>query len=65
MLEGKLAGFDMQARPQARPPGPVRRSRPAKYPDRSWEHPPVQALFSPSYPLWTEVGGKNVEETAF
>ncbi|WP_428425389.1 amidohydrolase family protein [Pararhizobium sp.] len=62
MLAGKLAGFDMQdarRRAQSQFEGLV-----AKYPDRSWEHPPVEALFSPSYPLWPEGGGKDVEETA-
>ncbi|MCV9999728.1 amidohydrolase family protein [Pararhizobium sp. YC-54] len=57
MLEGKLAGFDMhEARKQAQSQfdGLL-----AKYPDRSWEHPPVEALFSPSYPLWT---GKDDKE---
>ena len=62
MLEGKLAGFDMydaRRRAQSQFEGLV-----AKYPDRSWEHPPVEALFSPSYPLWPEGGGKDVEEMA-
>lgn len=57
MLEGKLAGLDMhEARKQAQSQfeGLI-----AKYPDRSWEHPPVEALFSPSYPLWT---GKEDKE---
>ncbi|MBN9244343.1 MAG: amidohydrolase family protein [Mesorhizobium sp.] len=50
MLEGKLAGLDIvKAREQAQAQfeGLV-----AKYPDRSWQHPPVAELFSPSYPLW-------------
>lgn len=50
MLEGKLAGLDMQearSRVQRQFEGLV-----AKYPDRSWGHPPVEALFTPSYPLW-------------
>ena len=50
MLDGKLPGFDMRAarrQAQTQFEGLV-----AKYPDRSWEHPPVETLFSPSYPLW-------------
>jgi cytosine/adenosine deaminase-related metal-dependent hydrolase len=62
MLEGKLAGFDMhEARKQAQEQfeGLV-----AKYPDRSWDHPPVESLFSASYPLWTDGEDKNVGEMA-
>lgn len=49
MLDGKLAGFDMQkAREQAQAQydGLIE-----KYPDRSWQHPSVAELFPPSYPL--------------
>jgi cytosine/adenosine deaminase-related metal-dependent hydrolase len=51
MLDGRLAGLDMadaRRRAQAQFDGLV-----AKYPHRSWQHPPVEALFAPSYPLWT------------
>ena len=56
MREGKLAGFDVhEARKQAQQQfnGLV-----AKYPDRSWQHPPVDALFSPAFPLWTRESGE-------
>lgn len=49
MLDGKLAGFDIRAaREQAQRQfeGLI-----AKYPDRSWQHPPVSEIFSPSYPI--------------
>lgn len=49
MLDGKLAGFDIRAareRAQRQFDELV-----AKYPDRSWQHPPVSELFSPSYPI--------------
>ncbi|GLS29093.1 amidohydrolase family protein [Neomesorhizobium albiziae] len=49
MLDGKLAGFDIHAarqRAQRQFEGLV-----AKYPDRSWQHPPVSELFPPSYPI--------------
>ncbi len=50
MLDGKVAGIDMiAAREQAQQQydGLI-----AKYPDRSWRHPPVGKIFSPSYPVW-------------
>jgi len=49
MCQGRVAGIDLaeaQARAQAQFDGLV-----AKYPDRSWQHPPVADLFPPSYPL--------------
>ncbi|PWK74013.1 amidohydrolase family protein [Aminobacter sp. AP02] len=49
MLDGNLAGFDIRAaREQAQRQfeGLI-----AKYPDRSWQHPPVSAIFAPSYPI--------------
>ncbi len=45
---GAVAGFDLaagHARAQAQFDGLV-----AKYPQRTWKHPPVEAIFSPSYP---------------
>ena len=45
----EVAGLDLaaaQARAQAQFDGLV-----AKYPERSWMHPPVSELFPPSYPL--------------
>ncbi len=51
MLDGKLAGFDIRAareRVQRQFEGLI-----AKYPDRSWRHPPVSEIFSPSYPILT------------
>ncbi|MDQ0322862.1 cytosine/adenosine deaminase-related metal-dependent hydrolase [Pararhizobium capsulatum DSM 1112] len=57
MLEGKLSGFDMHAarkQAQSQFEGLL-----AKYPERSWEHPPVEALFSPGYSLWTDKGDKE------
>lgn len=50
MLDGKVAGIDMAAareRAQRQYEGLI-----AKYPDRSWQHPPVEEIFSPSYPIW-------------
>lgn len=50
MLDGKVAGIDMAAareRAQRQYEGLI-----AKYPDRSWQHPPVEEIFSPSYPVW-------------
>ncbi len=50
MLDGKVAGIDMAAareRAQRQYDGLI-----AKYPDRSWQHPPVEEIFSPSYPVW-------------
>lgn len=52
MRAGALAGMDMvaaQTRAQAQFDGLF-----AKYPDRSWDHPPVSELFPPSYPLQTD-----------
>ncbi|MCF7645446.1 amidohydrolase family protein [Bacillus subtilis] len=52
MLDGKLAGFDMQAaREQAQKQfnGLI-----SKYPDRSWQHLPVSELFPSSFPLWPD-----------
>ncbi|PSJ56883.1 amidohydrolase family protein [Pseudaminobacter soli (ex Li et al. 2025)] len=51
MRDGKLAGFDIRAareRAQRQFEGLV-----AKYPDRSWQHPPMSELFAPSYPVLT------------
>jgi cytosine/adenosine deaminase-related metal-dependent hydrolase len=48
MRGGQVAGMDMtaaQARAQAQFDGLI-----AKYPERSWDHPPVADLFPPSYP---------------
>ena len=45
----QVAGIDLtaaQARAQAQFDGLV-----AKYPERSWQHPPVSELFPPSYPV--------------
>ncbi len=50
MLDGKVAGIDMAAareRAQRQYEGLI-----AKYPDRSWQHPLVEEIFSPSYPVW-------------
>ncbi|MBE1203455.1 amidohydrolase family protein [Aminobacter carboxidus] len=49
MLDGKLPGFDIRAaraRAQRQFEGLI-----AKYPDRSWQHPPVSEIFAPSYPV--------------
>ncbi len=57
MREGKLAGLDIQ---EARRRAQSQFDRlVAKYPDRSWQHPPVEALFAPSYPLWTSADDKD------
>ncbi|WP_378941049.1 amidohydrolase family protein [Mesorhizobium sp. ANAO-SY3R2] len=51
MMDGQLAGFDIRAareRVQRQFEGLI-----AKYPDRSWQHPPVSEIFSPSYPILT------------
>jgi cytosine/adenosine deaminase-related metal-dependent hydrolase len=50
MLNGKLAGIDMVAARRQAQSQFDRLIR--KYPDRSWQHPPVEELFPPSYPLW-------------
>lgn len=49
MLDGRLTGFDIRAaRRQAQKQfeGLI-----ARYPDRSWRHPPVGGIFAPSYPI--------------
>jgi cytosine/adenosine deaminase-related metal-dependent hydrolase len=49
MRHGKVHDFDLVAarqRAQRQFEGLV-----AKYPDRSWRHPPVEDLFRPSFPL--------------
>ena len=49
MLDRKLADFDMEKariRAQAQYDGLI-----AKYPERSWNHPPVAEIFPPSYPI--------------
>ncbi|TYB83755.1 amidohydrolase family protein [Oceaniovalibus sp. ACAM 378] len=49
MRDGQVAGMDMvaaQAQAQTQFDGLV-----AKYPERSWDHPPLSDLFPPSYPL--------------
>ena len=49
MRDGEVAGFDMKAaRQQAQKQfdGLV-----ARYPDRTWGHPPVEEIFPPTYPL--------------
>ena len=49
MRGGKVAGIDLaQARAQAQ--AQFERLI-AKYPERSWKHPPVEALFAPSFPI--------------
>ncbi|MEL4376722.1 amidohydrolase family protein [Brucella cytisi] len=50
MLDGRVAGIDMVAareRAQRQFDGLI-----TKYPDRSWQHPQVEEIFSPSYPVW-------------
>ncbi|EMG51663.1 N-ethylammeline chlorohydrolase [Ochrobactrum sp. CDB2] len=50
MLSGAVAGIDMRAariRAQQQYEGLIR-----KYPDRSWQHPPLEDIFQSSYPLW-------------
>lgn len=52
MRNGQVAGLDLvaaQVRAQAQFDGLV-----AKYPERSWQHPPVADLFPPSYPIRQE-----------
>jgi len=49
MCQGQVANFDLTAartRAQAQFNGLI-----AKYPERSWGHPPVGALFPPSFPM--------------
>ncbi|WVT77490.1 amidohydrolase family protein (plasmid) [Sinorhizobium chiapasense] len=49
MRDGEVAGFDMneaRAKAQVQFDGLI-----AKYPERSWGHPPVSEIFPPSYPL--------------
>ncbi|ENN88840.1 N-ethylammeline chlorohydrolase [Rhizobium freirei PRF 81] len=55
MLDRKLAGFDMEkarVQAQAQYDGLI-----AKYPERSWNHPPVSEIFPPSYPIEVESHG--------
>ncbi|OYU37506.1 MAG: N-ethylammeline chlorohydrolase [Pseudorhodobacter sp. PARRP1] len=52
MCEGRVAGIDLltaQTRAQGQFDGLL-----AKYPERSWQHPPVAELFTPSYPIRQE-----------
>jgi cytosine/adenosine deaminase-related metal-dependent hydrolase len=54
MLDRQLANFDMEkARQQAQAQydGLI-----AKYPERSWNHPPVSEIFQPSYPIEVDHG---------
>ena len=49
MRDGQVAGLDMaaaRARAQAQFDGLVQ-----KYPDRTWDHPPVAQIFPPSFPM--------------
>ncbi|MGR3703390.1 MAG: amidohydrolase family protein [Paracoccaceae bacterium] len=48
MRDGQVAGFDMTAA-RARAQGQFDGLR-AKYPDRTWGHPPVDDIFPPAYP---------------
>ena len=55
MRFGEVAGIDMKAarqRAQRQFDGLI-----AKYPDRSWGHPPVSELFPPSYPVEVKADG--------
>ncbi|WP_395673452.1 amidohydrolase family protein [Inquilinus sp.] len=55
MRNGEVAGIDMTAarrRAQRQFDGLV-----AKYPERSWGHPPVSAIFPPSYPIEGDPNG--------
>ena len=55
MRFGEVAGIDMKAarqRAQHQFDGLI-----AKYPDRSWGHPPVSKLFPPSYPVEVKADG--------
>lgn len=52
MCQGRVAGIDLaaaQGRAQAQFDALV-----ARYPERSWQHPPVSDLFPPSYPIRQE-----------
>ncbi len=54
MLDRRLASFDMEKarqRAQAQYDGLI-----AKYPERSWNHPPVSEIFPPSYPIEADNG---------
>ncbi len=49
LRDGALPGFDLaaaHARAQAQFDGLV-----ARYPERTWKHPPVETIFPPTYPL--------------
>ncbi|WP_343712618.1 amidohydrolase family protein [Inquilinus sp.] len=55
MRDGEVAGIDMKAarrRAQLQFDGLV-----AKYPERSWGHPPVSDIFPPSYPIEGDANG--------
>ncbi len=55
MLDRQLAGFDMdkaRVQAQAQYDGLI-----AKYPERSWNNPPVSEIFPPSYPIEVESNG--------
>lgn len=55
MRLGDVAGIDMRSarrRAQKQFDGLV-----AKYPERSWEHPPVSEIFPPSYPIEVDPNG--------
>ncbi len=55
MLFGKVAGIDMAA---ARRQAQAQYDRlVAKYPERSWGHPPVAEIFPPSYPIEDDAHG--------
>jgi hypothetical protein len=54
MRDGQVAGLDMaaaRARAQAQFDGLV-----AKYPERTWGHPPVGEIFPPTYPPLADGG---------
>lgn len=54
MRDGQVAGMDMQA---ARQQAQAQFDRlVARYPDRTWGHPPVEQIFPPAYPAW-DAGG--------